>query len=132
MAKETNRDKALVALIESPSIVEAANRCGLSKETLYRYLKDADFVKDYRAARRQTVETAIAQMQSAASESVRRLRELQYSENDAVAARCAQIIYESSVKGMETTDILERLEILENEFEKQSEATRNGNNRHKR
>jgi len=58
-------------------------------------------------------------MQGAASEAVSRLKELQYCENPAVAARCAQIIYENSIKGMETTDILERLEELENEYKKQ-------------
>jgi hypothetical protein len=42
---------------------------------------------------------------------------LQYTENPAVAARCAQIIFENSVKGLETTDILERLENLENALE---------------
>jgi hypothetical protein len=73
------------------------------------------FLSEYRNARRQTVETAIAQMQNAASEAVERLKELQYCENPAVAARCAQIIFENSIKGMETTDILQRLETLENE-----------------
>jgi hypothetical protein len=57
-------------------------------------------------------------MQSAASEAVARLKELQYCENPAVAARCAQIIFESSVRGLETFDILERLETLENAVEK--------------
>ena len=53
-------------------------------------------------------------MQSAASRTVERLKELQYCENPAVAARCAQIIYESAVKGIETLDILERFEELKN------------------
>jgi len=130
MPKENNKEKALTALLECSSISEAAKVSGLSEKTLRRYLEVKEFLAEYRKARRQTVETAIAQMQSAASEAVERLKELQYCENPAVAARCAQIIFESSVKGLETTDILERLEILENEFTKQSEA--GGNTKAKR
>jgi AcrR family transcriptional regulator len=118
MPKITNREKVLVALLETPSIRDAAKSSGVGESTIYNYLKDKEFSVDYRNARRQTVETAIAQMQSAASEAVQRLKELQYCENPAVAARCAQIIFENSVKGMETFDILERLEVLENAVEK--------------
>jgi AcrR family transcriptional regulator len=129
MPKITNREKVLVALLETPSIRDAAKSSGISEATIYSYLKDKEFSVDYRNARRQTVETAIASMQSAASEAVERLKELQYCENPAVAARCAQIIFESSVKGMETTDILERLETLENEHSKQIEENGKPNNR---
>jgi AcrR family transcriptional regulator len=129
MPKITNREKVLIALLETPSIRDAAKSSGVSEATIYNYLKDKEFSADYRNARRQTVETAIAQMQSAASEAVERLKELQYCENPAVAARCAQIIFESSVRGLETTDILERLEKIEDEHQKQIEENGNSNNR---
>ncbi len=105
MPKETNKEKVLVALIETSSIREAAKASGIGEATIYRYLQDKDFLAEYRNARRQTVESAIAQMQNAASEAVQTLRELQYCENPAVAARCAQIIFESSVKGLGSVDI---------------------------
>jgi AcrR family transcriptional regulator len=115
MPKITNKEKVLIALLETPSIRDAAKSSGISEATIYNYLKDKEFLSDYRNARRQTVESAIAQMQNAASGAVERLKELQYCENPAVAARCAQIIFENSVKGLETLDILERLEALERE-----------------
>ncbi len=121
MPKKTNQERLLVALLETPSIREAAKKSGIGEATIYRYLQDKEFLAEYRNARRQTVESAIAQMQNAASEAVQTLRELQYCENPAVAARCAQIIFESSVKGLETTDILERLEILEQENAQKNE-----------
>ena len=121
MPKQANKEKILIALIETSSIREAAKKSGIGEATIYRYLQDKEFLAEYRNARRQTVESAIAQMQNAASEAVERLKELQYCENPAVAARCAQIIFENSIKGMETTDILERLEMLENEHQKQIE-----------
>ena len=129
MPKETNKEKVLSALIETSSVREAAKVSGISEATIYNYLRDPEFKNTYRDARRQTVESAIAQMQNAASEAVERLKELQHCENPAVAARCAQIIFENSVKGMETTDILERLEKIENEHQKQIEQTAKPNNR---
>jgi AcrR family transcriptional regulator len=129
MPKITNKEKVLIALLETSSIRDAAKSSGISEATIYNYLKDTEFLADYRNARRLSVETAISQMQSAASEAVERLKELQYCENPAVAARCAQIIFENAVKGMETTDILERLEILENEHRKQIEKDGKPNNR---
>jgi hypothetical protein len=124
MPKITNREKVLVALLETPSIRDAAKSSGISEATIYNFLRDSEFKTAYREARRQTVETAIAQMQNSASEAVERLKELQYCENPAVAARCAQIIFENSIKGMETLDILDRLETLENEHFKQIEKNR--------
>jgi DNA-binding MurR/RpiR family transcriptional regulator len=129
MPKETNREKVLIGLVETSSIREAAKKSGIGEATIYRFLQDKEFLAEYRNARRQTVESAIAQMQNAASEAVQRLKELQYCENPAVAARCAQIIFENSIKGMETTDILERLEILEDEHRKQIEANGDSNNK---
>ncbi len=60
MSKKTNRERILAALIETSTIVKAAKVAGLGEATIYRYLQDADFVKEYRDARRQTVESAIA------------------------------------------------------------------------
>jgi AcrR family transcriptional regulator len=114
MPKETNKEKILSALVETSSVRDAAKKCGIGEATIYRHLQDKEFKTAYRDARRATVESAISKIQNAASEAVDRLKELQYCENPAVAARCAQIIFESSVKGLETTDILERLEALEN------------------
>ncbi len=129
MPKETNKEKVLIALVETSSIREAAKASGIGEATIYRYLQDKEFLAEYRNARRQTVESAIAQMQSAASGAVERLKELQYCENPAVAARCAQIIFENSIKGMETTDILERLEKIEDEHKRQIEENGKPNNR---
>jgi AcrR family transcriptional regulator len=127
MPKETNREKILSALIETSSIREAAKKSGIGEATIYRYLQDKEFLAEYRNARRATVENAISKIQNAASEAVDPLKELQYCENPAVASRCAQIIYESSVKGMETLDFLERLEALENAAETENQKNRKSN-----
>ncbi len=127
--KQSNREKSLIALLETTSVRQAAEKCGLSERTLFKFLEDADFKAEYRNARRQTVESAIANIQNAASEAVERLKDLMHCENPVVEARCAQIIYENSVKGMEMLDLAERLEEVENEFAKQTIAFTKQNRR---
>jgi hypothetical protein len=127
--KQANREKALIALLETTSVRQAAEKCGLSERTLFKFLEDADFKAEYRNARRQTVEASIANIQNAASEAVERLKDLMYCENPVVEARCAQIIYENSVKGLEMLDLAERLEEVENEFAKQTIAFTKQNRR---
>lgn len=114
MPKQTNKEKALKALLESNSIRDAAKACGLSEETLYRYLRDKDFKAEYRDARRQTVETALGQIQRLTAEAAETLARNLFCENPAVEVRTAQIIIENALKGVEITDIIERLETIEN------------------
>lgn len=123
MAKRTNKDKAIIALLEHTSIRKSANACGLSEETIYRYLKEDDFIREYREARRQTVETAISNIQSATGEAVETLKRNLHCEIPAVEVRTAQIILENAVKGVEVMDFGERLERIENEHQKSTKKT---------
>lgn len=113
MPKETNKEKALSALLNTASVIEASQTCGLSEKTLRRFLEDADFQKEYRTARRSLVETSISQIQKATGEAVKALQRNLHCENPAVEVRCAQIIIEAAVKGVELIDVIERLEALE-------------------
>jgi ACT domain-containing protein len=117
MPKTTNKEKALTALLESSSIADAAKRCALSQETLYRYLRESEFVSDYRNARRQVVETSITQLQQASGEAVEALRRNLSCANPSAEIRAAQIILDNALKGVELVDILERLEQIENAVE---------------
>lgn len=89
----------------------------MSEETLYRYLRDKAFLKDYRSARRAPVESAITQIQKATAEAVEALQRNLHCENPSVEVRAAQIILENAVKGLELIDVIERLEISENAVE---------------
>lgn len=115
MAKEKNREKALAALLTTSTITDAARVAGLSHRTLTRYLEGDEFKREYRAARASIVENAVSGLQSAASEAVETLKRNLHCENPAVEVRCAQIIIENSIKGVEVTDLMERLERLEND-----------------
>ncbi len=119
--KTANKDKALNALLESASVSEAAIKCGLNEKTLRRYLADAEFQKEFRAARRIVFEQNIIRLQSLHAGAVDTLERNLTCENPSVEVRAAQIVIEGSRKDFETFDILERLEMLENEHSKQIE-----------
>ncbi len=126
--KTANREKALNALLESVSITEAAKRCGLNEKTLRRYLDDDEFQKEFRSARRIVFEQNIIRLQSLHAGAVDTLERNLNCENPSVEVRAAQIIIEGSRKDFETLDILERLEKIEDEHQKQIEAVAKPNN----
>ena len=115
MPKATYKDKALAALIATGTVRAAAAECGLGEATLYRYLKDSEFKAEIRDARRQLFEQTITQLQVVSGAAVAALKESLASGNSSVVIRAASIILANSFKGFEISDILERLEVLENE-----------------
>ncbi len=127
--KTANKEKVLSALLESATISEAAIKCRLNEKTVRRYLADAEFQKEFRAARRVVFEQNIVRFQSLHAGAIATLERNLNCENPSVETRCAQIIIEGSRKDFETFDILERLEMLENEHSKQIEETAKPNNR---
>jgi predicted DNA-binding transcriptional regulator AlpA len=129
MAKNSNQQRALAALIESSSIREASIKSGIGETTFYRFLKDAEFLKQYRQARRAMVENAITQAQAATNEAVETLKRNLNCEQPSVEIRAAALILDSAIKGVELIDVIERLEILENELEKQNGQITSPNNR---
>jgi hypothetical protein len=113
--KTANKEKSLAALLESATITEAAKKCGLSEKTLRRYLEDAEFQKEFRAARRSIFEQNIVRLQSLHAGAVDALERNLTCEIPSSEIRAAQIVIEASRKDFETFDILQRLETLENE-----------------
>jgi hypothetical protein len=116
--KTANREKVLSALLESATISEAAIKCGLNEKTVRRYLADAEFQTEFRAARRVVFEQNIIRLQSLHAGAVDTLERNLTCENASVEVRAAQIVIESTRKDFETLDVLSRLEALENAVEK--------------
>jgi nitrogenase subunit NifH len=111
--KTANREKVLSALLESATISDAAIKCRLNEKTVRRYLADAEFQKEFRAARRVVFEQNIIRLQSLHAGAVDTLERNLNCENPSVEVRAAQIVIESTRKDFETLDVLSRLEALE-------------------
>jgi hypothetical protein len=109
------QERALVALLSTGGIKEAAELCAVNESTIWRWLQLPSFQTRYRAARRQVVETAIAQLQQDCSIAVRVLREVAEDAESPASSRvaAAKTILDQSVSAIELMDLQERIEKLE-------------------
>ena len=113
------QQKALAALLTSPSKAAAAKAAGISPRTLRDYLSDQSFQAAYRDAFGNMVEDATRQAQQAISPALSTLREIVEDREEDAQARisAARAIWSHGLKLIETTDILNRLQELETAME---------------
>ena len=109
------QERALVALLDCGEIKQASEKAGVSDVTLWRWLQSPVFQARYRAARRQVVETAIAQLQSDCTKAARVLTEIAEDRAAPASSRvaAAKAILDQSVSAVELIDLQERIERLE-------------------
>ena len=114
-AKSRKHESAIAALLAHPTIAGAATAAGVSEATLLRWLKEPDFAAEYRAARRQAVEVAIALLQKASGAAVATLVSvMQDAEKPgSVRVSAARSVLDMAFKGMEMQDMEVRLTALE-------------------
>lgn len=118
------QELAIAALISAGTIKEAAQNCGISEATLWRWLQKPEFQTAYRAARRQLVEHAISELQAAMGEAVMTLRRNLNCGNRAVETRCAQLIIAFGQGGVELIDLQQRIGCIELMLQEQHEEER--------
>ncbi len=109
------KQQLIGALLQYPSVREAALVVGISESSAYRWLKEPFFQEHYREARRQILDFSIAQVQIITTEAVQVLREILTDTTTPANSRISaiKIIMEIGIKGLEITDILARLDRLE-------------------
>ena len=112
------KQKALVALLNSPTKEKAAAVAGITSKTLRGYLADPEFREEYKRAFTGLVEDAARQAQQAIAPALSTLREIVEDTDENAQARisAARSILEYSVKLTEQTDILARLDELEGQI----------------
>src|SRR5688572_2498466 len=107
------QDLAIGALLSEQTLASAAESIGVSEVTLRRWLKLPEFLAAYRAARREVVEKAVAQLQQSSWAASTTLLKLLGAQSEGVRLRAAVAILEHANKGLELIDFEERLEALE-------------------
>lgn len=106
--------KALAALLEAPSIRQAAQASGIPEKTLYNWLKTPVFDSVYREMRRDAVQQAVAVGQQAGAAMMRHLVKLATTaKSEAVQHSAAKTVLEFSIRAVEIDDIVSRLDALE-------------------
>ncbi len=107
--------QAIAALIEAPTIKEAASITGVGEATLFRWMQDSNFQSAYRDAKHRIVNHSITRLQQATGEAVETLVEIMKDDTKPASSRvaCAKAILDLSVKAVELEDLAARVDALE-------------------
>src|ERR1700688_1978771 len=114
------KEEAIAALLTQRNVEEAARAVGIGTQTLLRWLKIPEFVKEYRQARGEVVRQAVARLQQATGAAGSVVLKLMTDPNvpAAVKLRAAECVFDRSIKGIELEDIEARVSELERAAEK--------------
>jgi hypothetical protein len=108
-------EDAVMALLTQRNVEEAARTVGISPGTLMRWMKEPEFEKAYREARRAAVRQATARLQQATSAAATTLMKMMIDPATpaSVRVRAAEAIFNHSHKAIEIEDIEVRVTELE-------------------
>lgn len=109
------KEQAIIALLEAPTVKEAAEVVGVNPATLYKWMAQPEFEEAYRKARHRAMGEAIARLQQASSEAVDTLRDVMGDQEATPASRvtAARAVLELGMRGTEIEVIEVRLKQLE-------------------
>jgi transposase-like protein len=109
------KELAIAALLTHRSVEDAARAVDLNHNTLLKWLKLPDFVKEYREARREAVHQSVARIQQATGAAATTVLKLMTDPNipAAVRLRAAECVFDRAFKGVELEDIEARVSELE-------------------
>ncbi len=107
------QEEAIAALLTEATVTAAAERVGVAEVTLWRWLKRDEFLAAYRAARREVVEKATAQLQQGSWAAATTLLKLLAASSESVRLRAATAILDQANKGLDVLDFEERLAEVE-------------------
>jgi ribosomal protein L10 len=95
----------------------AASIAGVTPRTIWRWLSDDElFVEEYRRARQQAVDNAIAGLQGVMAEAVETLRRNLNARNASIQVRSAIALIELGLKATERAELEQRIEELERSY----------------
>src|SRR5215813_11694352 len=102
-SKQRKYEDAIAALLQAPSVTDAARQINVSQTTLLKWMRQADFAEQYQAARKQIVAVAVSRMQRLCSVAVERLEALLNDPETPKSAivQTARLCFEVVFKGQE-------------------------------
>ena len=113
--RERRQDQLIVALLENPTLEKAAMAAGISAVTLWRRMREPEFVETYRKARREAFSQSIARLQHASNAAVGTLLRVMTDREATPSSRvrAAEVVLQNALRGMEMEDIEARVAALE-------------------
>ncbi len=118
------KEDAIVALLTTRTVEEAARVIGVSTKTLLRWMKEPEFDTAYRAAKRAAFGQSIARLHHLSSAAVSTLGKvmLEPGTPPATRVRAADSVLNHTIKAIENEDIEARVSALE----RAAEGTQSG------
>lgn len=112
-----NQDKALAALMTSPTIKAAAAAAGVDYRTMRRYLEDPEFLAEYKMMTSEMLSDAKMRAKQLLNPALETLGDICTNKKAKETARvaAAKAILEWSTRLNELTEIMEMLEALEHD-----------------
>jgi hypothetical protein len=112
------QERAVIALLASPSLEAAAKSAKVSVSSLRRWRLEPAFAAAYRQARFALLEASTAKLRNAASSAVDVLQAAMVDDEApySVRIRAAQVILEGAYKSAELEDLSERLDQQEKQI----------------
>lgn len=108
------QEKVLTDLLNGSTITDAAKTNGVSETTIYKWFNEENFKSEHRRLKREAFEISVSKIQHKTDKAIETLEKNLTCGNPNAEIRAAQILLDHAAKGIETMDILERLEALEN------------------
>ena len=110
---EARRTSAVLALIGSPTIEDAARAAGIARSTLCLWMKDEAFMDELERARAAAFDGGLNALKGAATEAAAALLALLKSRNETTRRRAAETILAFALKIHEGRDLEARIRRLE-------------------
>lgn len=106
------QDRFLKALLQCASVDQACKKAGINRTTGYKYLKDADFMEEYRSLRRDAMQQVTAQLQKKSEEAVQVLSEVMNDKEAPHASRVtsAKNVLDVAYRSLELDDMVAEME----------------------
>jgi hypothetical protein len=121
---EPKKEAAILALLSSRNVEEAAEVAGVDPRTLYRWMKDPAFDAEYRKAKRSAYSQAVARLHQMASAAVSTIAKIMVDPNSPASIRLRAA--DSVLAHVETGIELEDIEARVAELERATEANKGG------
>lgn len=105
------QEKAIAALLSEPTVQQAAEKAGVGETTLYRWMKEEDFDKAFKEARRQALSQTISRLQQTTTNAVNTLKSVMDNEEAPASSRvtAAKTVLEMAFKAYEVEDLADEV-----------------------
>ena len=113
--QDAKREALITGLLTYSTVKQASKAAKVSERTAYRWLKEPDFVEDYRQARRQVFTHSLGRLQKLTVKAIENLEKILDDTQECARTKvtAARTVLENAVRAVELEDFDVRIEKIE-------------------